>query len=74
MATKDQQSTPSTIAQADPECVQPGEGQIAFLKGAVGNGTVVIREGQSVSYELAKGPDGLWYAINIVVEDEPYLN
>jgi cold shock CspA family protein len=66
-------ATPS-VALVDPDFVAPQDGQLVFLKGAVGDGTPVIREGQRVSYELVQGLDGLWYAVNIVIEDEPPLN
>ncbi|MFJ3076462.1 cold-shock protein [Pseudomonas sp. NPDC087029] len=66
-------ATPS-VALVDPGFVAPQEGQLVFLKDAVGDGTPVIREGQRVSYELVQGQDGLWYAINIVIEDEQPLD
>ncbi|WP_317657870.1 hypothetical protein [Pseudomonas sp. KU43P] len=47
---------------------------MVFFRGAVGDGSQVIREGQKVSYELLQGEDGLWYAVNLVIEDEPLLN
>ncbi|MFJ3448578.1 cold-shock protein [Pseudomonas sichuanensis] len=74
MATRAMHSGFTTVAQADPDYVVPHESEVIFLQGAVGDGKPVIREGQHVSYELAQGPDGLWYAVNIVIEDEPYLN
>ncbi|MCE1117152.1 MULTISPECIES: hypothetical protein [Pseudomonas] len=74
MATKAMHSGSTTVAQVDTGHVVPGESEVIFLQSAVGDGTAIIREGQQVSYDLAQGPDGLWYAINIVIEDEPYLN
>ncbi|MDH0733026.1 hypothetical protein N5F23_22525 [Pseudomonas sichuanensis] len=74
MAIKAMHSGPTTVGQADLGYFVPGENEVIFLQGEVGDGTPVIREGQHVSYDLAQGVDGLWYAINIVIEDEPYLN
>lgn len=74
MATKAVHSGPTTVAQVDSGHVAPAESEVIFLQSAVGDSTAIIREGQLVSYDLAQGPDGLWYAVNIVIEDEPYLN
>ncbi|MEN5240669.1 MULTISPECIES: hypothetical protein [Pseudomonas] len=74
MATKAVHSGPATVAKVDTGQVVPSESEVIFLQSAVGDGTAIIREGQLVSYDLAQGPDGLWYAVNIVIEDEPYLN
>ncbi|MDF9618027.1 hypothetical protein P5705_10265 [Pseudomonas entomophila] len=74
MTRKSRHQPPAILAQADPEFTAPGEREVAFLKGAVGDGTSIIREGQHVSYELVQGADGLWYAVNIVVVDEPRLH
>ncbi|MNG74265.1 hypothetical protein D3C76_478400 [compost metagenome] len=73
MSRKVRQPT-TTLAEVDPAHVRPREGEVAFVRGAVGEAKPVIREGQAVSYELALGPDGLWYAVNIVIEGEPPLN
>jgi cold shock protein len=34
----------------------------------------VLREGQTVTYEVERGPGGEWQAVNIEIVEEPTLN
>ncbi len=48
----------------------PDPADVIFRREAFVDGTARIKQGQSVSYELALGEDGLWYAVNIIIEDD----
>jgi hypothetical protein len=74
MPKKAQSLTAMSLAQVDPQFVAPGVGEVVFLMGDGGQGAPIIREGQHVSYEIEQREDGLFYAVNIVIEDEPPLN
>ena len=74
MPRKAQSLTAMSLAQVDPQFVAPGVGEVVFLRGDGGQGAPIIREGQHVSYEIEQREDGLFYAVNIVIEDEPPLN
>ncbi len=48
----------------------PDPADVIFRREAFVDGTAQIKEGQSVSYELIQGDDGLWYAVDIIIEDD----
>lgn len=48
----------------------PDPADVIFRREAFVDGAARIKQGQSVSYELALGEDGLWYAVNILIEDD----
>ena len=74
MPTKVRQPLGAADLQPDPDASAPGKGEVVFLRGAVGNGSQVIREGQTVSYEVVQGEDGLWYAVDIIILDQPNVH
>ncbi len=47
---------------------------MGVLRLAQGVHTLVLREGQTVTYELERGPGGEWQAVNIRIVEEPTLN
>ncbi|WP_154100816.1 cold-shock protein [Pseudomonas putida] len=72
--TRKAQRPISAISLTSAELAAAGDAEVVFLRGAVGDGTPVIREGQNVSYEVVRGQDGRLYAVNIIIIDEPNLH
>jgi CspA family cold shock protein len=48
--------------------------QDVFFRSSTAQGGRVLREGQTVTYELERGPGGEWQAVNIEIVEEPMLN
>ncbi len=50
------------------------DAQDVFFRSSTAQGGQVLREGQTVTYELERGPGGEWQAVNIMIVEEPTLN
>ncbi|MCK1785855.1 cold shock domain-containing protein [Pseudomonas sp. TNT11] len=48
--------------------------QDVFFRSSTAQGGRVLREGQTVTYEVERGPGGEWQAVNIEIVEEPTLN
>ncbi|NWF10677.1 hypothetical protein HX810_23635 [Pseudomonas salomonii] len=74
MPTKTPQTANVTRSAPHHRAVAYDEQDIFFRNTPSRQSGLVLREGQSVTYDLVRGPDGEWVAANIESVEEPTLN
>jgi CspA family cold shock protein len=66
--------TPQTAISISSKTAAYDEQDIFFRSATTAQGGRRLREGQTVTYELVRGPGGDWQAVNIEIVEESTLN